>query len=1209
VTEVRDKKLCLNCGSDSVGPVMTGTMAPTQILAEVLTRAQDPDPAFSGRGSGKKLLTFSDSRRAAAQFAAQLDRAHKQHIQRAAIYQALGARPGEMGLDELATRVAKVLRSNSFYDTSPNNTFRAKALVFEEFTASFASRRRLEPLGLGSARLLFEEPPPKILVALVGSGAAASALTQLLLQFIQYDSAVTRPELMGPLRGFAGTRPEVHIALATGPKRWISPDAPLHQRRRSRQFNLATRVVGQDSADQLLKAVWDYAVTDGVIVGDGDRYQISSDRIEFLLPEQWYRCTSCRRVTPYTLPDGRGCPTRNCEGLLEDIADVIDRQDHFTRNIIEPIEYFRIEEHTAQLSAAEGRLIGRDFRDGKVNILSCSTTFELGVDIGTLQSVFMRNVPPSVANYRQRAGRAGRTRQGAAFLVTYCGPTPHDRVFFERPYDIITGQLAIPEFNLANQILATRHTNSVLLSSLWRFVSNRLGPREYVEDFLLTDDVNAMVTEWRAAADPLLHDEVARYAVMSEQAVTVKELKDRFCDTLGRERELVQSRLEQLFALVQTLGGAAMTNTLNEMQRLRRRRLIDYLSARAFLPSYAFPIYVVELQTPDDKVSLQRDLRVAISEYAPGNQVVANKRLFDSVAVVLKGPSAEAKVPYRDVWYCDLCQAAYESEPDACTCGATSPPRHAQYIVPDGFMSDMSKTTAETIAQARTRQTRISQHVLASGRPTESLSIGPLHIDKYENARFLFLNHGDPGEQFRLCLTCGRRIRGRATAHKTPYGRNCTGQICRCFLGHDLIGEALSLQIDDMDGFIVPDDQVFFQTLSYALVEGISRALSIERRDLGVNVRRITRGGKTRWEIMILDNVPGGAGYVAQIIRPGSLQTSLAEAVKITDCRNCPDSSTCYSCLRSIENQWLHDKMQRGPVKQFLEALCARIDNQARTYGVNIDTMFRAAGLEEAFISVPMMSGVVDERIHDIARHCSVTVLVGGTSNPGGAAEMDMWRHRWPSGVTVLALESDKALVGTKRSGEWRIISDINASDLLGGTIFEGRLSDGVSASTLRQHLLTSAKQLKSGEVRNGHIRELARGQQVTERELFGYLFEGVVDELSITDRYLYELRHERRLKAWFDLIRTSARIAIETTQRFDKAEQRNQLAMFDRLKANYAPKLSIKVRYFSDSDMHDRYVVLRGEHSAKIYIPKGLDFIDDGGRIAKDTSVTVVPL
>ncbi|MGQ0572079.1 MAG: helicase C-terminal domain-containing protein, partial [Armatimonadota bacterium] len=70
----------------------------------------------------------------------------------------------------------------------------------------------------------------------------------------------------------------------------------------------------------------------------------------------------------------------------------------------------RAEEHTAQLDKEKAREFQREFRDGRIHVLSCSTTFELGVDLGGLDTIFLRNVPPEAFNYAQRVGRAGRRR-------------------------------------------------------------------------------------------------------------------------------------------------------------------------------------------------------------------------------------------------------------------------------------------------------------------------------------------------------------------------------------------------------------------------------------------------------------------------------------------------------------------------------------------------------------------------------------------------------------------------------------------------------------------------------------------------------------------------------------------------------------------------------------------------------------------------------
>jgi ATP-dependent helicase YprA (DUF1998 family) len=83
-----------------------------------------------------------------------------------------------------------------------------------------------------------------------------------------------------------------------------------------------------------------------------------------------------------------------------------------------------VSEHTAQWGARKAAEIQQQFMDSVVNVLSCSTTFETGVDVGELQAVLMRNVPPTTANYVQRAGQAGRRTGFAAFALTYAQRRP-----------------------------------------------------------------------------------------------------------------------------------------------------------------------------------------------------------------------------------------------------------------------------------------------------------------------------------------------------------------------------------------------------------------------------------------------------------------------------------------------------------------------------------------------------------------------------------------------------------------------------------------------------------------------------------------------------------------------------------------------------------------------------------------------------------------
>jgi len=122
-------------------------------------------------------------------------------------------------------------------------------------------------------------------------------------------------------------------------------------------------------------------------------------------------------------------------------------------------------EHTAQVPSEIREAREKRFRAGELDILFCSPTMELGVDISQLNVVNMRNVPPTPANYAQRSGRAGRSGQ-AAFVYTYCsGYSPHDQYYFRRPQRMVAGSVAAPRVDLHNQDLIKSHIHAIWLTT------------------------------------------------------------------------------------------------------------------------------------------------------------------------------------------------------------------------------------------------------------------------------------------------------------------------------------------------------------------------------------------------------------------------------------------------------------------------------------------------------------------------------------------------------------------------------------------------------------------------------------------------------------------------------------------------------------------------------------------------------------------------
>src|SRR5690606_10278140 len=136
-----------------------------------------------------------------------------------------------------------------------------------------------------------------------------------------------------------------------------------------------------------------------------------------------FRCSVCGRIHPVSVPTV--CTRGPCPGIVEQIPASDLAKHHYRRLYTEQLPpWLRVEEHTAQLDADTAWRYQDDFRAGRIHVLSSSTTFEVGVDLGDLDVVFLRNVPPEAFNYQQRVGRAGRRRGMPGLAITYCKRSP-----------------------------------------------------------------------------------------------------------------------------------------------------------------------------------------------------------------------------------------------------------------------------------------------------------------------------------------------------------------------------------------------------------------------------------------------------------------------------------------------------------------------------------------------------------------------------------------------------------------------------------------------------------------------------------------------------------------------------------------------------------------------------------------------------------------
>ena len=135
------------------------------------------------------------------------------------------------------------------------------------------------------------------------------------------------------------------------------------------------------------------------------------------------------------------------------------------RNFVDLRCFFEAREHTAQVASEDREEREGRFRDGKLPLLFCSPTMELGVDIAQLNLVNLRNVPPTPANYAQRSGRAGRSGQ-PALVYTYCaGQSPHDQYYYRRPGDMVAGSVMPPRIDLCNRDLVRSHVHAIWMEA------------------------------------------------------------------------------------------------------------------------------------------------------------------------------------------------------------------------------------------------------------------------------------------------------------------------------------------------------------------------------------------------------------------------------------------------------------------------------------------------------------------------------------------------------------------------------------------------------------------------------------------------------------------------------------------------------------------------------------------------------------------------
>lgn len=961
-------------GADIVGRFLTDTSAPAAVISTVLYQELPTatEPAIADKlGGGRKLLAFADSRQEAAFFAPFLERTYDTQLRRSLILRAVCDlyEDSPLSFELLAGRLATIALDERVLDPShqpSEHRAEVRQWLMQELM-SFDHRISLDGVGLVRTSLAIPSTVPAALAPLGLTNDEARALLEMLLGTLRADGAMTFPKdvsrtdpVFAPRNRDIAMRGSNAIA-AKAILAW-APSRGLNRRRNILEKVAAARGLAVDATlplsdlwDEMTRqdSPWEALLPQTIEKGErGAVRRLAYDRHYFTpaagAGERW-RCSRCRQVSWANV--AAVCPAYRCDGTLAPLPDE-EARNHYAvlYETLAPI-VMGVQEHTAQWAMERGTQIQNDFVKGDINVLSCSTTFELGVDVGEVEAVLLRNVPPTPANYVQRAGRAGRRAGSAAIVVTLAQRRNHDLSWFRDPEPMITGAVRPPVIIIDNPVIGRRHAHSTALAA-WLHVEQmfKAGP------FALPGDTGTSgsdrFVEWLRTNPRELGDALGRIlpeAVAKVVDVTgwswvtdlvVSRPDDPSTGWLSRAVEMTRDDFTQIetarLAAVEKEDYGRAKILKGQRETLAEENLVSFLARRNVLPKYGFPVDVVELDLSltgrDDAsgVELDRDLRLAIAEYAPGGEVVAGKRVWRSIGLKRH---AQQEWRLRDWAICGECGRyrdvpAGSDLPEVCeTCGSDEHRAGGTWIQPIfGFVGAASDTAiGETpVLRRASMQSWFGEYGREEARQTGTpagIRPGTAETVLSPQGRIVVINRGPLRRGFRVCGLCGwaepapLQVSKRAAAkkHNRP-GRptECSGTPQARQLGHEFLTDVVEVRLG-----AVHDDPALRSSL-YAILEGAG-SIGIKRDEVDGTLHRWQAGSSSA--IVIFDTVPGGAGH-ARRIRDELAAVVDAAVARMERCECGPETS-CYGCLRSYGNQMWHEDLVRCAAADVLRPLRA----------------------------------------------------------------------------------------------------------------------------------------------------------------------------------------------------------------------------------------------------------------------------------------------
>ena len=400
----------------------------------------------------------------------------------------------------------------------------------------------------------------------------------------------------------------------------------------------------------------------------------------------------------------------------------------------------------------------------------------------------------------------------------------------------------------------------------------------------------------------------------------------------------LEALLEEYNKVLKTYGANAAVPIEDAITNLLRADVIAALALRGFLPRYAFPLDVTTLETSlsrwqkESDVELSRDRGIAISEFAPGAQVVARKQVFTSEGLYIVGKSDKPdRKYYARCESCDQVRTSPTKEPLETPCPVCQEPkahvRIAPFVEPSAFSVRLDKTKRPLFRKAvLLRQRQPLTHFTDRIEESQFAPHGLFTLALKKDGSLFRYNLGPRNEGFVLCPACGcskpkREFRpGQQHKRLRPYARNmnCTNANLYGVAG---LGVAYGHEFHSFCLIVRPLKQPeSVESLMFSLQKGLCQVLELDTSDIGVSRRWLNKrtAENAGIEIVLYDRTPGGAGFVEEGMNRWDEVVAAARSL----CETSPThqcEAACYDCLKDFGNQQHHDALDRNTVLRFLK--------------------------------------------------------------------------------------------------------------------------------------------------------------------------------------------------------------------------------------------------------------------------------------------------